>query len=82
MNTGFKDPIAIKGQKPQDKPKDGKSSPWDFRCPHYDQRSSCYVKAGVNYGVGFKSPVGTKGKTSGYSIPSGRVHTLKVADSY
>ena len=54
----FKDPIAIKSQVHEDKPKDGKNSPWDFRCPQYDQRSSSFVSAGVNYGSGHKQPVG------------------------
>jgi len=58
MKSKFKDPTAIKNQKPKDKPVDGKNSPWDFRCPEYDQRSSCFVKAGVNYGQGYTNPVG------------------------
>lgn len=58
MKSGFKDPIAIKKQDPKDKPVDGKKSPWDFTCPQYDQRSSCFVNAGTHYGVGHKQPVG------------------------
>ncbi len=57
----FKDPIAIKGQKPVDKPKDGKKSPFDFTCPQYDQRSSKFVNAGTDYGVGYNQPVGHSG---------------------
>ena len=60
MKTGFADPIKIKTQKPNDKPVDGKNTPWDFTCPQYDQRSSCYVNAGTDYGVGHKQPVGHK----------------------
>lgn len=60
MKSVFKDPCAIKTQKPKDKPVDGKNSPWDFRCPQYDQRSSCFVNAGTDYGVGHKQPVGHK----------------------
>ena len=78
MKTGFKDPTAIKKQDPKDKPVDGKNSPWDFRCPQYDQRSSCFVNAGTHYGVGHKTPVGKLGQAKGYSIPMGRVNTLKT----
>lgn len=35
-----------------------KTSPWDFRCPEYDERTSCYVNAGSHYGVGFTNPIG------------------------
>ncbi len=79
MKTGFKDPIAIKKQYPEDKPKDGKDTPWDFRCPQYDQRSSCFVNAGTNYGVGHRQPVGTLGNPKTTEIiPQGRVNTLKT----
>ena len=61
MKTGFKDPTAIKKQSPRDQPVDGKNSPWDFRCPQYDQRSGCYVSAGTDYGVGHTQPVGHEG---------------------
>ena len=80
MKSGFNDPIAIKGQKPQDKPKDGKNTPWDFSCPQYDQRSSCFVNAGTHYGVGHKQPVGHDGnpKTTVGILPSGKVNTMRV----
>ncbi len=52
----FHDPIAPKEKKIKGK------SPWDFRCPPYDERSSCYMHAGTNYGVGHKNPVGHDGK--------------------
>lgn len=61
MKSGFKDPIAIRKQDPKDKPVDGKNSPWDFRCPQYDERSSCFVNAGTHYGVGHTQPVGHEG---------------------
>ncbi len=81
MKTGFKEPNAIKKQKPEDKPVDGKKSPWDFRCPEYDQRSSCFVNAGTHYGVGINQPVGHEGnpKSSADGImPFGRVKTMEV----
>lgn len=54
MKSGFKDRAAIK---------EGKkiNSPWNFDCPPYDERTSCFVNAGTNYGVGHRQPVGHKG---------------------
>lgn len=80
MKSGFSDPTNIKNQKPQDKPKDGKKSPWDFTCPQYDQRSSCFVNAGIHYGVGHKQPVGHEGnpKEKVSTLPMGRVQTMKT----
>lgn len=80
MKTGFKDPAAIKKQDPQDRPKDGKNSPWDFRCPQYDERTSCFINAGTHYGVGHRQPTGKESAsdmTKG-PIPFGRKTTLKV----
>jgi len=59
----FKDPIAVK---------EGKKikSPWNFDCPPYDERTSCYVDAGSHYGIGHRQPVGHKGD------PKMRVATL------
>jgi hypothetical protein len=76
----FKDPIKIKNQRPEDKPKDGKNSPWDFRCPQYDQRSSNFVNAGTHYGVGHKQPVGHKGNPVERvpTMPFGRPETMEV----
>lgn len=74
MKTGFSDPIAPKpGQK--------KKSPWDFRCPPYDERTSCYVSAGSHYGIGHRQPVGHEGnpKERASTLPYGRVNTMKVA---
>lgn len=78
MKTGFKDPTSIKNQNPVDSPKEGKNSPWDYRCPQYDERSSCFVNAGTHYGVGHRQPVGTKKHTNPKVIPIGRVDTLKL----
>jgi hypothetical protein len=59
--SGFADPDRIKYQKEKNQPQDGKNSPWDFRCPQYDQRSSCFVNAGTHYGVGINQPIGHSG---------------------
>lgn len=78
MKTGFKDPLSIKSQKPPYAPQEAKNSPWDFRQPHYDERSSCYVKAGTDYGVGHRQPVGHSGACKPYGVPIGRPNTMKT----
>lgn len=76
--SGFADPARIKKQEPKDQPKDGKNSPWDFRCPQYDQRSSNFVNAGTHYGSGIKQPIGHEGnpKMRVDTLPYGRVNTM------
>jgi hypothetical protein len=78
-NSHFSDPIKIKNQRPKDKPIDGKNSPWDFRCPQYDERTSNFINAGTHYGVGHKNPVGHEGnpKQRVPTMPFGRVNTLR-----
>ena len=51
----FHDPIAPKIRKQR------KPSPWNYRAPPYDERTSCYVDAGGHYGVGYTNPVGHEG---------------------
>ena len=82
--SGFNDPARIKSQRPEDKPKDGNNSPWDFRCPQYDQRSSNFVNAGTNYGVGHNQPIGHEGnpKTSAATLPFGRPTTMRVDETH
>jgi hypothetical protein len=79
-NSHFADPDRIKTQRPKDEPKDGVNSPWDFRCPQYDQRSSNFVNAGTHYGVGHRQPVGHKGdaKERVDVLPFGHVQTMRV----
>jgi len=72
MDTGFNDPIKAKNSKKSVK------NPWDFKCPDYDQRSSCYVNAGTDYGVGKNQPVGHAGNPSSSGVPMGKVNTLKT----
>ena len=80
--SNFADPIAIKEQNPKCKPEDGMNSPWDFRCPEYDQRSSNFVNAGTHYGVGHKQPVGHTGNPKQYAdvMPMTRHNTLQDDD--
>lgn len=63
MKTGFKNPIAIKQNKQI-------KSPWNFDCPRYDQRTSCYVNAGSHYGVGHRQPVGNS------RLPKSKIEVL------
>lgn len=83
MKTGFKEPNAIKKQDPKDKPVDGKKTPWDFTCPQYDQRSSCFVNAGTHYGIAHRQPVGHKGnpKQKAPTLPFGRPNTMEVDEA-
>lgn len=55
MKTGFKNILEEKGKE--------KKGPWDFRCPTYDNRSSCFMDAGSHMGIGHKNPVGHTGPT-------------------
>lgn len=81
-NSGFADPARIKEQNPKDKPVDGVNSPWDFRCPQYDQRSSNFINAGTHYGVGINQPIGHKGnpKQNVDVLPQTRRNTLQDDD--
>jgi hypothetical protein len=79
---GFSDRTAVKAQNKREEPKDGVKSPWDFRCPQYDQRSSNFVNAGTHYGVGFAQPVGHTGDPQQIvdALPITRVNTLQNDD--
>jgi hypothetical protein len=72
MKTGFYDPIEPKQKKNGD-------YPFEFKAPPYDERSSCYMKAGDNYGVGHKQPVGHVGnpKEKAKCLP-GKAKTLNL----
>jgi hypothetical protein len=78
----FADPIRIKNQNEKEQPKDGVKSPWDFRCPQYDQRSSNFVNAGTHYGVGHRQPVGHEGNPKQIVdvLPQDRKNTLQDDD--
>lgn len=77
--SGFADPARIKYQREKEQPKNGKNSPWDFRCPQYDQRSSNFINAGTDYGIGINQPVGHEGnpKPRVAVLPYGRVDTMR-----
>jgi len=84
MKKPFSDPLAIKNQKPPYKPMDGKNSPWDFRTPPYDQRHSCFIQAGTDYGTGVAQPSGHKGKPKDIvdSLPFNTVKTVDISEKY
>ena len=79
-DSKFHEPNAIKYEKEKEMPKDGKNSPWDFRCPHYDQRTSSFINAGTHYGTAMKQPVGHEGnpKQRAPCLPFGRIDTMRV----
>lgn len=81
--SGFVDPLKSKNQRPEYTPIDGKNSPWDFRGPQYDQRHSNFIKAGTNYGVGHRQPVGHHGdaKANVPVLPYGRVNTMTIDET-
>jgi hypothetical protein len=78
----FKETNPINNQRPEDKPMDGKKSPFDFRCPQYDQRSSNFVNAGTYYGIGINQPVGHEGDPKQFVdvLPQGRHSTMMDDD--
>jgi hypothetical protein len=82
-NSRFADPARIKIQKEMDTPENGKNSPWDFRCPQYDQRSSSFINAGTHYGIGINQPIGHKGnpKSKVDVLPMGRVNTMRIDEA-
>lgn len=67
----FKDKLKIKEKKDGEKP-------FSFDAPHYDKRSSHYMKAGDNYGVGHRQPVGTESHKNFDAVPMGRHKTLNI----
>jgi hypothetical protein len=80
--NGFEDPARIKEQNEKCEPKDGVKSPWDFRCPQYDQRSSSFINAGTHYGVGIIQPIGHEGnpKSVVAALPRTRMNTTQDDD--
>lgn len=78
--SGFSDPLTPVNQRPKDKPKNGKNSPWDFTCPQYDERSGPCVNAGTNYGIGVNQPVGHKGNpvANVSSLPKNGAKSIKI----
>lgn len=72
MNKILKDPIKAR-QKTQDGQKE-----WSYKAPSYDNRTSCSISAGDNYGVGFNAPLG---KEKAGPITSGPIPMMSKAFS-
>jgi hypothetical protein len=64
MNKVLKDMLAVKSKK-----MDGQKE-WSFKAPSYDNRTSCSVSAGDDYGIGVRTPVG---KEAAGSLESGPI---------
>lgn len=62
-DLGFHDPIKPKGKEPKNQPVEGKDTPWTFKHPKYDERSSCFIPGGTHYGIGHNQPVGHEGES-------------------
>ena len=75
MKKGFEEPNAIPPGKTI-------KSPFNFDCPPYDERSSCYINAGSHYGVGKTQPIGhiNDPQVNVAALPSGKVNTMKVSE--
>jgi hypothetical protein len=75
METGFYSPVKD-GTKKQER-----KSPWDYRCPEYDERTSCYVNTGSHHGIGHRQPVGNPGNPIPFikALPFGRPKTQRTA---
>lgn len=52
MNKVLKDPLAVKAKHDGD-------YPFEFKAPSYDNRTSCSMSAGDDYGVGHRTPEGS-----------------------
>ena len=81
-SSGFEE--TFKNGRPKPKPNNKKPSEiWDFTCPTYDERTSCFVSAGTDYGVGKAQPVGRSGgpKERVAALPFGRVNTMKTDET-
>ncbi len=78
MKSGFKQPMAEKSEKPKEQNLD--KAPWAHSNVPYDERTSCYVSAGTNYGTGHAQPVGHDGATKKTvdALPMGRVNTKSL----
>jgi len=82
MKTGFKDNTAVKGERPKMATEKQNDYIWNYKCPPYDQRNSCFVNAGTHFGVGHRTPVGSfeaSSITDG-PIPFGRRATMEVEE--
>ena len=69
---------GIKETIPDKNPLKKVRNPWSFDAPKYDERSSCFVRAGNDHGVGYRQPVGHSDNPRSEGVPTGRPNTLRV----
>lgn len=60
MVKALKDPLAVKNAERGQTYKKGPLPLGEFKAPSYDNRTSCSVSAGDDYGIGHRTPVGTE----------------------
>jgi hypothetical protein len=71
MKTGFKDRLQVpEGKKMK--------NPWDFTNTTYDQRTSGFITAGTDYGVGKAQPIGKFEASNEGGVPYGRGNHLET----
>jgi hypothetical protein len=58
MNKVLKDPLAVKNAERGQVFKKGPLPLGEFKAPSYDNRTSCSVSAGDDYGIGHRQPIG------------------------
>jgi len=63
MNKVLKDPIAVKIRQNETQKE------WSYDAPSYDNRTSCSISAGDDYGSGHRNPIGSKQSTPMKSGP-------------
>ena len=62
--------------------KDSGKYPFDFKAPSYDNRSSCSIAAGNDYGMGFNQPIGKMKASSMKEGPIPQESTFIHAKEY
>ena len=64
MKKTFKDRLTPKEDKEGD-------MPWNFTTTEYDKRSSSFISAGCDYGVGVNQPIGSLEASDEPGVPIG-----------
>lgn len=73
MKSNFSDPAAPRSGNNTKYPNSVKNTP-------RDESTSCFIKAGIDYGVGYRNPMGHTGpaKARVPTMPYGRVKTMDL----
>lgn len=54
-------------------------TPWNFDAPPYDERTSCFVSAGTDHGVGKVQPIGSLNYAKDSNVvPKGKMKTMSI----